>query len=232
MISKKKNRALSSALLCVLILSHAPVAGDTPGAAKRELTRVLSQEKFHYLDDGMGDTGTGESFLETLWKKFMEKVKSFRDWLGGLLKATPVVAVLLYLLIFAAVALLMVYILRRIDPRLRGDGARPDGAPDAYSLDYTRELLRAGGLLEEGRFRESVQAMLGALWLYYNFARVLVYRRSVTNREFLARLGGMEEFGMIREIVRRGEAAVYAGEELGKDECREIYRKVEGIITR
>jgi hypothetical protein len=232
MILRKKNRALSSALLCILVLSHAPVAGDTPADVKRELSRVLAQEKFRYHDDGLGSSEAGENFFETLLEKIGEKVKSFRDWLGRLLRATPVVAALLYLLIFAAVVLLLVYVIRRIDPGLGGDSARQDDAADAFSLDFAGELRRAGELLEAGSYRESLQAMLGALWLYYNFARVFAYRRSVTNREYLARLGGRDEYGLLRDIVRRGEAAVYAGKEISKDECREIYGKVEGIITR
>jgi len=230
MISRRKSGALASALLCVLALSHAATAAATPDAARRELARVLSQEKFRYYEDGVADSA-GENSLDRLLKKIDEKVRHFREWLSSIMKATPFLAALIYLLIFAAVAFLVVYIARRIDPRLKGGGPIP-GAAGAASLDYGRELRRARDLLEAGNCRESMQSMLGALWLYYNFTRVLAYRGSVTNREYLSRLGGREEYALLRDIVRRGEAAIYAGEELREDECREIYGKIEGIVAR
>lgn len=215
----------------MLALYQVPANGDTPERAKRELARVLSQEKFTYQTEASGGAG-GESLFETLMKKLEEKLISFRDYLAKLLKATSLVAALIYLLILAAVVLLAVYIIKRIDAGPGGERSRREGADDIYSLDFEKELRRAGGLLESGRYRESLQAMLGALWLYYNYAHVFAYRLSVTNREYLARLGGREEYGLLRDIVYRGEAAVYAGEELREDQCREIFEGVRGIIAR
>ena len=232
MILRKRKTALVSVIALILALSHAPAEGDSPGRVKQELSRVLAQEKFTYQADGSGGGAGGESLLDTLMKKLQEKLLAIRDYLGKLLKATPLVAALIYLLVLAAIVLLAVYIVKRIDPGPGGETKLRDGADDFYSLDFEKEMRRAGGLLEAGRCRESLQAMLGALWLYYNYADVFAYRRSVTNREYLARLGGREEYGLLRDIVYRGEAAVYAGEDIREDQCREIFEGIRGIVAR
>ena len=232
MTLKKRKTALCSVIALILALSHVPANGDTPERAKRELSRVLSQEKFIYESDEWNAGGAEESLFDTLMKKLGEKLLAFRDYLAKLLKATSLVAGLIYLLLLAAFALLVLYIVKRIDPGQGGERKRRDGEDDFYSLDFEKELRCAGGLLEAGRLRESLQTMLGALWLYYNFADVLAYRRSLTNREYLARLGGREEYGLLRDIVYRGESAVYAGEEIREDQCREIFEGIRGIVAQ
>jgi hypothetical protein len=232
MILRKRKIALCSAIALILAISTVPGSGDTPGTVRLELSRVLSQEKFIYHSDDGAAGAAEESLFETLMKKLEEKLLAFRDYLAKLLTATSLVAGLIYLLLIAAVAVLAIYIIKRIDLGPGAGRKRPAGADDFFSLDFEKELRRAGGLLEAGRFRESLQAMLGALWLYYNYADVFAYRRSLTNREYLARLGGREEYGLLREIVYRGESAVYAGEEIREDQCREILEDIREIVAR
>jgi len=197
------------------------------------LRSVLAQEKFRYSDPVTGNSPEERGFFQRLIEKIEEKIVSLREYLAGFLKATTAVAFLIYGLILVAVGALAVYVIRRIDPGGSGGKRRGAVGPDeAYSLDYERELGRAKLLADQGRHREAVQAAMGALWLYYNFTSAFAYRRSATNREYLRALGEREEYEHVRDIVYRGEAAIYAHGEVSEDQSRKICRDVEGLTAR
>ncbi len=229
MKSRKKKILLFSAVLIIVF-----TAGASPGlerdTLRKELTEVLSQEKFMYSGSDIAETGDEDGPLEKLLKKIGDATRALRAYLGEMLQATSYVAAALYIIIIALIGVLAYYLIRNIDMRRRRkSGHAMEGNP--LNLDYLRELQLARKMAADAKYREALRLTINALWLFYNYSNEITYNKSRTNREYLELTRERDNGELLKSIVLRAEEAVYAGGVVSEIQFGEIYRDVEEIVT-
>jgi hypothetical protein len=220
------------ALLLVLgSYAFTNVAAETTRADVRSrLDRIYARDEYRYA----GESLPAKEVDNGAWAKFWRGVGEFID---GLLKAMPFLAVVPWVLLGAAVALVawvVIRLSRRVDPSGSGHsrlGALASRASGFAAPDHERLMDEARDLLVQGRFREAIRVAMLAMWSWCNARELVRYDASLTNRELMSIVdASWEKAGVARDAVRAAEIAVYAREMTDEHETTVVLDAVTRVI--
>jgi hypothetical protein len=99
------------------------------------------------------------------------------------------------------------------------------------SMDYQKEYHNALLILKKEGYQKAIPVLLNALWLYFHHRQLIVYRKFLTNREYLKELAGYSEYKTVFEIIGLSEILVYGGESIEESQGEAVFEKARGLFV-
>ncbi len=160
--------------------------------------------------------------------------KKIFEYINKLFKLSIYPSIALYVIFLLLIVYLVYFIIKKLasSGEKKITGTTDKQQADYFNLDYKRELKSAEDMLNKKKLKEAFSFMLNALWLFYHYQKVIIYNRSITNREYMGLLKARAEYSILKSIVLNAEKAVYAGKHINEKDCQEIYSDVYSILSQ